>query len=37
MFVEYDTPQQHEQFLKEKKKKKDIKWLVRHQYDVGMT
>ena len=36
MFVEYDTPQQHEQFFKEKKKK-DIKWLVRHQYDVGMT
>ena len=30
MFVEYDTTQQHEQFLKEKKN--DIKWLVRHQY-----
>ena len=25
MFVEYDTPQQHEQFLKEKKKKKGHK------------
>ena len=33
MFVEYSTTQQRAIF---EKNKYDMKWLVRHQYDVGM-